>query len=110
MFSFHGENCVDILAIHYPRNLPAESVQGTKFNKEAVVSTDVHTGWKTYCCFLSNQPREELKTQLMELATNETLIALLPMQPTQAGYHPLATPCWYRISQKIILTNESNQD
>ena len=46
--------------------------------KEGIISLDVHTEWKTYCQLLSKQPKDNLKTQLQELTTNDTLIALLP--------------------------------
>ena len=72
LFSSYGEDSVDILANHYAKDLLAESVHGIEFEKEAVVCTDVCTEWKTYCQLLSKQPREDLKSQLKELATNET--------------------------------------
>ena len=42
---------------------------------------------KTYRQLLSKQPKDNLKTQLQELATNDTLIALLP------NLHKLACCC-----------------
>ena len=34
--------------------------------------------WKTYQQMMSKQPKDDMTAQLKELATNETIIALLP--------------------------------
>ena len=57
------------------------------FVKERIIFLDVRTEWKTYRQLLSKQPKDNLKTQLQELATNDTLIALLP------NLHELACCC-----------------
>ena len=62
---------------HYAQDFPAETVHGVQFVKERIISLDVSTEWKTYRQLLSKQPKDNLKTQLEELATNDTLIALL---------------------------------
>ena len=62
-------------------------VHGVQFVKEGIISVDVRTEWKTYRQLLSKQPKDNLKTQLQELATNDTLIALLP------NLHKLACCC-----------------
>ena len=53
--------------------------------KEGILSLDVRT--ETYFQLLSKQLKDNLKTQLQELATNDTLIALLP------SLHKLACCC-----------------
>ena len=55
--------------------------------KEGIITLDVCTEWKTYHQLLSKQPKDNLKTQLQELATKDTLIALL------LNLHKLACCC-----------------
>ena len=85
-FSLYGECAIDTLIDHYAQDLPAETVHGVQFVKEGIISLDVCTEWKTYRQLLSKQPKDNLKTQLQELATNDTL-ALLP------NLHKLACCC-----------------
>ena len=78
LFSLYGEVAIDTLIDHYAQDFPAETVHGVQFVKEGIISLDVRTEWKTYRQLLSKQPKDNLKTQLQELATSDTLIALLP--------------------------------
>ena len=87
LFSLYGEGAIDTLIDHYAQIFPAETVHGVQFVKEGIISLDVCTEWKTYRQLLSKQPKDNLKTQLQELATNDTLIALLP------NLHKLACCC-----------------
>ena len=87
LFSLYGEGAIDTLIDHYAEDHPAETVHGVQFVKEGIVSLDVRTEWKTYRQLLSKQPKDNLKIQLQELATNDTLIALLP------NLHKLACCC-----------------
>ena len=87
LFSLYGKGAIDTLIDHYAQDFPAETVHGVQFVKEGIISLDVRTEWKTYRQLLSKQPKDNLKTQLQELATNDTLIALLP------NLHKLACCC-----------------
>ena len=87
LFSLYGEGAIDTLIDHYAQDFPAETVHGVQFVKEGIISLDVRTEWKMYRQLLSKQPKDNLKTQLQELATNDTLIALLP------NLHKLACCC-----------------
>ena len=87
LFSLYGEGAIDTLIDHYAQDFPAETVHGVQFVKEGIISLDVHTECKMYCQLLSKQPKDNLKTQLQELATNDTLMALLP------NLHKLACCC-----------------
>ena len=80
LFSLYGEGAIDTLIDHYAQDFPAETIHGVHFVKEGMITLDVRTEWKMYCQLLSKQPKDNLKTQLqvLELATNDTLIALLP--------------------------------
>ena len=83
----YGEDSIKTLIDHYTKDLPAEIVQGVEFIKEAIISQDVCAEWKIYRQLISKQPKNNLKSQLKELATNETLITLL------SNLHRLATIC-----------------
>ena len=85
LFSLYGEDAIDTLIDHKTSSLKMYMV--FIFVKERIIFLDVHTEWKTYCQLLSKQPKDNLKTQLQELATNDTLIALLP------NLHKLACCC-----------------
>ena len=78
LFSLYGEGATDTLIDHYAQDFPAKTVHGVQFVKEGIISLDVHTEWKTYRQLLTKQPKDNLKTQLQELATIYTLITLLP--------------------------------
>ena len=87
LFSLYGEGAIDTLIDHYAQDFPAETVHGVQFVKGGIISLDVRTEWKTFHQLLSKQPKDNLKTQLQELYTNDTLIALLP------NLHKLACCC-----------------
>ena len=53
--------------------------------KEALVSSDLSTEWKTYCQVLIKQPKDDISIQLKGLLTNDMLLALFP------HLHKLAT-------------------
>ena len=84
------------------RDLPAKSLEGTEFEKAAIVSSDLSTECKTYHQLLIKQPKDDIAMQLKELLTNDMLIALFP------NLHKLATIClsipflqhqWNKVSQ-----------
>ena len=75
LFSLYGEGAIDTLNRSLCTNFPTETIHGVQFMKEGIISLDVCTEWKTYRQLLSKQPKDNLKTQLQELATNDTLIA-----------------------------------
>ena len=47
-------------------NLPAETVQGDEYTciKQALISPELQTEWKTFHRYLSQQPKETLNSQL----------------------------------------------
>ena len=87
LLSLYGEGAIDTLIDHYAQDFLAETVHGVQFVKEGNFSLDVLKEWKTYRQLLSRQPKDNLKTQPQELATNDMLIALLP------NLHKLACCC-----------------
>ena len=85
LFFLYREGAIDTLIDHYAQDFPTETLHGVQFVKEGILSLDVRT--ETYFQLLSKQLKDNLKTQLQELATNDTLIALLP------NLHKLACCC-----------------
>ena len=63
------------------------SLEGTEFEKAAIVSSDLSTERKTYHQLRIKQPKDDISMQLKELLTNDKLIALFP------NLHKLATIC-----------------
>ena len=57
-------------------DLPAKSMEGTEFEKGAIVFSDLCTEWKMYHQLLIKQPKDDISMQLKELLTNDMLIAL----------------------------------
>ena len=46
--------------------------------KPALISSDLSTEWKTFCKYISQQPKEDMKAQLKELTTNDMLLTMFP--------------------------------
>ena len=59
-------------------------MQGEETVKEAMISSDITTEWKTFRQFMAKQPKENMKLQLTELATNEMLKSMFPNLNTLA--------------------------
>ena len=92
--SFTSSGVVSSFSIFDPRKVPATSSPLFFLYGEGAIDTlidhyaqDFLTEWKMYRQLLSKQPKDNLKTQLQELATKDTLIALLP------NLHKLACCC-----------------
>ena len=47
-------------------------------NREAIITIDIITEWKTYRQLLVNKPENDMKAQLKELASNDMIKTLLP--------------------------------
>ena len=72
----YGEDSIDVLMNHYGAEKPAHIVQGEEFMKPPLITSEVHTEWKTFRCFLSKKPEEDMKAQLRELARNDMLVTM----------------------------------
>ena len=51
----YGDSSIQTLIGQFGRDLPAKSLEGTKFEKAAIVSSDLSTEWKMYRQLLSSQ-------------------------------------------------------
>ena len=76
--SCYGEDCIGTILKHYGKDLTAESVLAEESVEPALVSSDITSEWKTYCRYIAQQPKEDMRAQLKELPTNSMLIAMFP--------------------------------
>ena len=83
----YGDRSIQTLIGQFGRDLRPKPLEGTEFEKAAIVSSDRSTEWKMYCQLLIKQPKDDISMQLKELLTNDMLIALFP------NLHKLATIC-----------------
>ena len=81
----YGEDSVNLLIEHYGAEQPAETVQGDGYTKEALISPELRTEWKTFRSYLSKQPKGTLCSQLTKLSTDETLRTIFPNISTLAN-------------------------
>ena len=56
----YGESSIQTLSGQFGRDLPAKSLEGTEFEKAAIVSSDLSTEWKMYCQLLIKQPNDDI--------------------------------------------------
>ena len=83
----YGDSSIQTLIGQFGRDLPAKSLEGNEFEKEAIASSNLSTEWKKYRQLLITQPKDDISMQLKELLTNDMRIALFP------NLHKLATIC-----------------
>ena len=72
------EDAVKVLIDHYGADRPAETVLGVDVCTPTLISSELHTEWKTFRHFLAKKPKNDMKTQLKELASNEMLETMFP--------------------------------
>ena len=48
----------------FGRYLPAGSLEGTEFEKAAIISSDLSTRWKTYRQFIIQLPKDDISMQM----------------------------------------------
>ena len=101
----YGEQAISILMAHYGAEKPAETLLGEPTNREAVISSDITTEWKTYRQLLVNMHEKSMKLQLKELVSNDMMRTLFP------NLSKIATisPCLNGIGRKKLFPNEANQ-
>ena len=74
----YGEQAITTLLAHYGAEKPAETLLGEPTNREAVITSDITTEWKTYRQLLVNKPENNMKSQLKELFCNDMMRTLFP--------------------------------
>ena len=74
----YGEQAITTLLAHNGTEKPAETLLGEPTNREAVITSDITTEWKTYRQLLVNKPENNMKSQLKELVYNDMMRTLFP--------------------------------
>ena len=59
----YGDSSIQTLFGQFGRDLPAKSLEGTEFEKVAIVSSNLSTEWNTY----RQQPKDDISMQLKDL-------------------------------------------
>ena len=81
----YGEDTVDLMLAHYGIEQPSVTVDGDEYTKEALISAEIQTEWKTFRSYSSKQPKGTLYSQLTELTTNDKLRTKFPNISTLAN-------------------------
>lgn len=94
--SSNGENSIDVQMKHYGTDMLAETVQGERFTKTLLTSSDseVHKEWKNYYNFITMKPEEDKQAQLKQLTSSKMLVTVFPNLNTPSIIHlsiPVAT-------------------
>ena len=66
------EDAIETLLAHYGSNKPAETLQG----EATMISEEIRTERKAFRQFMAKQPKEDMKLQMRELASNDMLITV----------------------------------
>ena len=74
----YGKEEIKTLLHHYGKELPAKTIASEQFTMPATISSDLSTEWKTFCCYLTKQPKVDLIQQLKELAPSDMLQIMCP--------------------------------
>ena len=110
----YGEDSLDLLIKNYSAEQPAETLQSVEYTKEALISPELLTEWKTFCSYLSKQPKGTFVLMLTELSTDKMLRIIFPNISTLANIcftNPVSTASVQRsFSQmKLIKTRIRNR-
>lgn len=69
---------------HYSIERSAEILDGDEIVKEAMISTNINTEWKTFCQYMFKHPKDNLELQLKDLASNKMMKNMFPNLSTLA--------------------------
>ena len=81
----YGEEAVKLLISHYGVDKQAETIQGEECVKPSMISSEIHTEWKTFRRYVSKKPEETMSSQLKELTSNAMLTTMFPNLSTLAN-------------------------
>ena len=98
--SKYGEQQIETILEHYGAPKQAETLLGESITREAIITPDIVTEWKTYRHLLLKPPEDSMKTQLKELVVNDMMKTMFPNLPNYTSYNS--------ISGKVFLTDENH--
>ena len=76
---------------HYGTDKPCQTLSGNPTVKNALISSEIHTEWITYRRHMVKQPKDNMKSQLEDLVSNDMLANMFPNLHTIA-YISLSIP------------------
>ena len=79
---------------HYGTDKPSQTLLGNPTIKKALISSEIHTEWITYRRHMAKQPKDNMKSQLEDLVSNDMLATMFPNLHTIAKislFIPVAT-------------------
>ena len=104
----YGESSIQTLIGEVGKDLPAGSLEGTEFEKAAIVSSDLSTEQKTYRQFLIQLLKDDISMQLKELLT---MTCLQHYSPIYINWQPYACLIhFYSVSGMKFLRQEINKE
>jgi len=92
-YSNYGKDSLSILLHQYGLPRTALSLDGEKFQKQALVTHEVYAEWTIFHHYIPKQPKEGMSSPLYDLSTNETLKPMFP------NLHMYLGQCLYVISK-----------
>ena len=90
----YGDEFIPTLLKRYGTERSAKTIESEETVREAMVSSDITTEWKTYHQYMAKQPKENTKEQLKQLVSNEMSVTTFPNLNTLASISlliPVAT-------------------
>ena len=84
-YSNYGKDSLSTLLHQYGLPRTALSLDGEEFQKQALITDEVYAEWTTFRHYVAKQPKEDMKSQLHDLLTNETLKPMFPNLRTMAN-------------------------
>ena len=105
----YGKTSIGTLLSHYGTDKPSQTLLGNPTVKKALISSEIHTEWITYRRHMAKQPKDNMKSQLEDMVSNDMLATMFPNLHTIAKISlsiPVATASVERsLSQmKLIKT------
>jgi len=102
----YGDNKIKALIQHYGKELQGETIVGDEYARQAFVSSDLPTEWKTFRRYITNQPKEDINKQLKELSTSSMLEIVSKFEyPCKCMFDYSSRNCFCRA---LIFTNEND--
>ena len=81
----YGVDHIGTLLSHYGTDKLGQTSLGEPTVKKALISSEIHTEWISYRRFMAMKPKENMKSQLTDMVSNDMLTTMFP------NLHTIAT-------------------
>ena len=75
---FNHRYSIGTLLSHCGTDNPSQTLLGNPTVKKALISSEIHTEWITYRRHMAKQPKDNMKSQLEDLVSNDMLATMSP--------------------------------